>query len=201
MKIAILATVVIACGVMGVWISVGAVASEGQAAPAADGGVVGDPPNAEEAPREIAVWLCPVDEPGEALEFYGRVLDEGGRPLAKASVIAYGTDETGRYVRGGADAGRNPRLRGVAVTDAGGWYRFRTIKPGAYPESDDPAHIHMHIDAAVHRHMYRSFWFEGDPRVTASKRRSLDRETVIVPLDKRDDGVWTFRHDIRLLGG
>jgi hypothetical protein len=153
----------------------------------------------EEPYKGIAVAMCPDDEPGEKLEFYGRVLDERGNPLPRASVIAYNTDATGVYVPRGS-ASRTPRINGVAVTNADGWYRFRTIRPGAYPNSDDPRHIHLHIDAAVHQHTYRTLWFEDDPLLTPSKLRSLDRETVIVPLRKRSDGVWTTRLDVRLNG-
>jgi protocatechuate 3,4-dioxygenase beta subunit len=155
---------------------------------------------AEEEPhKEMAVAMCSEDEPGEKLEFYGRVLDEHGNPLPKASVIAYNTDATGLYVPRGSES-RSPRINGVAVTNADGWYRFRTIRPGGYPNSDDPQHIHLHIDAAVHQHTYRTLWFEDDPRLTPAKRRSLDSETVVVPLRKRDDGVWTTRFDVRLGG-
>lgn len=153
----------------------------------------------EEPAKEIAVAMCPEDEPGEQLEFYGRVLDERGQPLPKASVIAYNTDATGLYVPRG-NPSRTPRIRAVAVTNDDGWYRFRTVRPGGYPDTDDPQHIHLHIDAAVHKHTYRTLWFENDPRVTPAKRRALDRETVIVPLRKRDDGVWTTRLDVRLEG-
>lgn len=157
---------------------------------------------AEQEPyREQAVWLCDRDEPGERLEVYGRVRDEHGQPLARASVIAYATDRQGLYVpAGSARKQRLPRLRAVAVTDDDGFYRFATVKPGPYPHSDDPAHVHLHIDAAVHAHTYRTLWFEGDPRITDRKRASLDKETVIVPLRQRDDGVLTCRHDVQLEG-
>lgn len=153
----------------------------------------------EEPYKEIAVAMCPDEEPGERLEFYGRVLDEHGNPLPKASVIAYNTDAQGLYVKAGSTS-RTPRINAVAVTNADGWYRFRTIRPGGYPNTDDPQHIHLHIDAAVHKHTFRTLWFEDDPRLTPAKRRSLDSETVIVPLRKRGDGVWTTRYDVRLEG-
>ena len=152
-----------------------------------------------EASKAVAVPMCTEAEPGEKLQFYGRVLDEHGKPLPKASVIAYGTDMTGLYVPRGSTS-RIPRISAVAVTNADGWYRFSTIRPGPYPHTDDPQHIHMHIDAAVHQHTYRTLWFEDDPRLTPAKRRALDGETVIVPLHKRDDGVWTTRFDVRLEG-
>ncbi len=153
----------------------------------------------EEPYREIGVAMCSSDEPGEPLEFYGRVLDEKGLPLAKASVIAYNTDTSGHYAPRGSE-NRTPRIRGVAITNEDGWYRFKTIKPGYYPDADDPQHIHLHIDAAVHFHTYRTLWFEGDPKITKTKRDSLDAETVIVPLRRKDDGVWTVRYDVKLEG-
>lgn len=171
-----------------------AVEPRAAAAPGHDG----SPP-----PAWVAIVpLAEVGEPGDKLEFYGRVFDERGVPLARASVIAYGTDTTGVYVPPArqAEFGRSPRLRGVAITDQDGWFRFSTVRPGPYPDAGDPAHIHLHIDAAVHQHMYRTIWFEGDPLITASRRASMDSETVIEPIRKRDDGVWVFRHDIRLSG-
>ena len=59
----------------------------------------------------------------------------------------------------------------------------------------------MHVDAAVHRLSYVTFMFEDDPFVTAAMRRGDDGESVVVTPRKRDDGVWTFHHDIRLRGG
>jgi protocatechuate 3,4-dioxygenase beta subunit len=163
-------------------------------AAAADAAVVD-----EEAPPEIAVALCGPDEPGEPLELYGRVLDEHGKPLPRAAVIAYGTDVTGLYVPQGSES-RTPRLNGVAVTNEDGWFRFRTIRPGRYPGTGAPQHIHLHIDAAVHQHTYRTVWFENDPVVTSANRQSLDSETVIIPLERRADGVWSGRLDVQLEG-
>ncbi len=152
----------------------------------------------EEPFAETAVRMCADQEPGEPMEFFGRVLDEQGLPLPKAAVIAYNTDATGLYVPTGSST-RTPRIRGVAVTDDNGWYRFRTIRPAGYPNTDDPQHIHMHADAAVHAQRYVTVWFDDDPRLTPEKRTKLDAETVIVTPRKRD-GVWIFRQDIRLRG-
>ncbi len=159
---------------------------------AADG--VAAPP----APPE-AVVLCPADEPGERIVFSGRVLDMDGRPLGDAAVVAYGTDAEGNYAPP-ASGTRVPRLRGVAVTDEAGGYAFETVYPGGYPGRDDPSHIHLTVTAPMHEVTYVTFWFEGDPRLTAAKRRRLDAETVIVRLERGADGRRGFRHEIRLRG-
>jgi protocatechuate 3,4-dioxygenase beta subunit len=145
------------------------------------------------------VALCAAGEKGEKLTFSGRVFDESGQPLPKASVIAYQTDATGLYVPRGSST-RNPRLRAVAITDDQGRYSFTTIRPGPYPGTGDPEHIHLHVDAAVHVHTYVTFWFDDDPLVTDAKRRNLDRETVIVKRQRDTHGTWSFTHDIRLKG-
>ncbi len=148
------------------------------------------------APKSL---MCGEDESGEKLEHYGHILDERGNPLPKAMAIAYSTDAEGLYVPRGS-LGRSPRIHGVAATDADGWYRFRTIRPGGYPGSDDPQHVHLHIDAAVHRHTCRTMWFDDDPCLTADIRRSLDAETKIISLRKHGSSLLAARLDVRLEG-
>lgn len=141
--------------------------------------------------------MCAESEPGERLAFFGRVRDERGRPLAKAAVLAYSTGVDGLYVPKGSDD-PIPRICAVAVTNAEGWYHFSTIKPAPYPGGTDPAHIHLHVDAALHQHTYVTFWFEGDPLITPRLRSRMDKETVIVRPAPDAQGVPCFRHDITL---
>src|SRR6188508_2154675 len=108
-------------------------------------------------PPAHMVSLCGSDEPGEKLEFWGRVLDYRGRPLSKAAVVAYHTDRTGLYNLPSAGT-RVPRLRGVCVTDEAGRFGFTSIRPAAYPNGNDPAHIHMVITAPAHQMRYVEYW-------------------------------------------
>ncbi len=154
----------------------------------------------EQPPFDVApVAMCETSEPGERIDFFIRVLDENGRPLEKAAIIAYSTDIHGLYVPRG-HPNRNPRIRAVGATDENGWCRFTSIKPGAYPSSDVPAHIHLHVDAPVHRLRYLEVWFEGDPKVTPALRRNMSDETIIVEPERNADGAWTFAHEVRLRG-
>src|SRR5437867_8805596 len=82
----------------------------------------------EPAVASDTVALCAPDEPGEKLVFNGRILDYEGRPLEKASIVAYHADRQGLYNPPEAKT-RVPRLRGVAVTDRRGGFRFATIRP------------------------------------------------------------------------
>lgn len=157
-----------------------------------------------QAPSGIAthapsVALADSTEPGERLLFSGRVLDDAGYPLSGAAVVAYQADRTGRYNPPGAGT-RVPRLRGTAVTDTAGEFSFSTVRPGAYPEGNEPAHLHLEITAPAHPVRHVTFWFADDPLVTPAQRRRADRdaEIVIVQLLHGPSGEWTFRYDIAL---
>jgi protocatechuate 3,4-dioxygenase beta subunit len=144
--------------------------------------------------------ICGPEEQGERLRFTGRVLDYRGQPLSEAAVIAYHTDRTGLYNPPNGPT-RVPHLRAVAVTDSAGRFGFSTIRPGGYPRSSEPAHIHMMVAAPAHHPRYVDIWFDDDPRVTDSHRKQAggaDDVLVIVKLARDAGGAWTFSHDIAL---
>jgi protocatechuate 3,4-dioxygenase beta subunit len=107
--------------------------------------------------------IAPDSEPGTPLVIHGRaVADDGRTPLANAVVFAYHTDRTGVYDRPGA-APHSWRLRGWARTDAEGRFEFRTIRPGAYPNTNIKAHVHFTLYAADGaRYHAGELQFEGD---------------------------------------
>lgn len=155
-------------------------------------------PSAAAVQAEAAI-LADADEPGERLEFRGRVLNAQGEPVAGTSILAWQTDVTGLYNRPGENM-QEPRLRADAITDENGGFRFSTIRPGAYPDGGNPQHIHLTIRAPGHDLMYTTYWFDDDPILTPELRNNLDGETVIIALSQDEDGTWTFSHDIRLEG-
>lgn len=69
------------------------------------------------------------DEPGEPLVIEGTVRDLEGKPAAGIIVYAHHTNAVGIYPR--ADT-RHGRIRGWAKSDSSGFYRFETVRPGAY---------------------------------------------------------------------
>jgi protocatechuate 3,4-dioxygenase beta subunit len=153
-----------------------------------------------EPPSQL-VPLSGPEEPGEKLEFWGRVLDYRGRPLSKAAVVAYHTDRTGLY--NSPDGGtRVPRLRGVSVTDEAGRFGFTSIRPAAYPNGSDPAHIHMVVTAPAHQMRYVEYWFSDDPLVTKSHRERADQDPALVIVQLSGDAKqgWKFSNDIQLEG-
>ncbi len=110
---------------------------------------------------------------GERIIVGGRVLDTNGKPLAHTLIEIWQANAAGRYRHGNDthDAPLDPNFSGGGrtLTDAGGCYRFLTIKPGAYPWRNHPnawrpAHIHFSLfgQAFVSR-LVTQMYFPGDP--------------------------------------
>jgi protocatechuate 3,4-dioxygenase beta subunit len=114
--------------------------------------------------------VAPAGEPGEPLTVSGIVVGRGGAPVAGASLYIYQTDREGYYGVKPASDNRNPRLKLFLRSDAEGRWSFDTIKPGSYPASRVPAHIHFEVAAAGHPPKIFEIVFEGDPFVTAEMR-------------------------------
>jgi protocatechuate 3,4-dioxygenase beta subunit len=146
--------------------------------------------------------LVPVSEAGEPLEVRG-VIRSGGSPVADASIYVYQTDRTGVYSSAGGNAtlgdSLNPRIFGYVKTDAEGRYAFRTIRPGAYPVSGPPAHIHYEISARGFEEKFTEIMFGDCARMTADIRTSARRQGFPVVEPRRDDrGVWQVSADFDL---
>ena len=126
-----------------------------------------------------AARIAPSEEPGQALRITGTVFGTDGSPAPGVIVYAYHTDASGIYPRGpqrrGQAASRHGRLRGWAMTDAMGRYRFDTIRPGGYPGTDIPAHVHMHvIEPGRCSYYIDEILFDDDPRLSVEKRRQVE---------------------------
>jgi protocatechuate 3,4-dioxygenase, beta subunit len=112
---------------------------------------------------------------GERTIVHGRVLDENGRGVPNTLVEVWQANASGRYRHkndtyfGAID----PNFGGCGrmITDAEGYYVFRTIKPGAYPfrnyvNSWRPAHIHFSLfGSGFAQRLITQMYFEGDPLI------------------------------------
>jgi protocatechuate 3,4-dioxygenase beta subunit len=110
--------------------------------------------------------LAPQSEPGDRLSVNGIVVDTGGSPVAGASLYVYQTDREGYYGVKPASDSNNPRLKLFLRSDAKGAWSFDTIKPGSYPGSRNPAHIHFEVSAPGRANRIFEIVFEGDPFLT-----------------------------------
>jgi len=152
-----------------------------------------------DAPSKITI--AGKQEQGERLIVAGRVFAQDGvTALAGASVYVYHTDVKGYYSPGVND-NRNPRLRGYMRTDAQGRYEFSTIKPGSYPNTRIPAHVHYVVTAAGYSERIFEIVFEGDPFLDDRVRREAVNEWSgfsLRRLDKDEQGAWRCTQDIKL---
>lgn len=192
-----------------------ALAAPSRAADAAPGreAIVGLPCEGCEAifagmPAQIGTEarIGPLGELGEPLGITGTVFDAAGKPARGIVVYAYQTDAEGHYppdeARRGQPGARHGRLRAWVKTDANGEYAFDTVRPGGYPGTDIPQHVHMHVlEPGRCTYYIDDLLFADDPRLTADKRASytLGRGGTGIAAPKKDDaGVWQVRRDIRL---
>ncbi len=119
---------------------------------------------------EWAARIAPAGEPGTPMRIDGLVRDRAGKPAAGIIVYAYQTDAGGLYPAG---SNRHGRLKGWARTDANGRYRFDTIRPGGYPDTTIPQHVHMHvIEPGRGTYYIDDIVFTDDPRLTPEQRKS-----------------------------
>src|SRR6266446_4046525 len=106
---------------------------------------------------------------GQVLNVMGRVLNLKGDPIGGAKLEIWQANAHGRYTHP-ADANPaplDPNFEGFAVltTNSEGYYRFKTIKPGAYPtgpSSMRPPHIHLRLLAHMDE-LVTQMYFEGEP--------------------------------------
>ena len=115
------------------------------------------------------------DPVGERIIVHGRVLDENARPVPNTLVEIWQANAGGRYRHKNDTylAPIDPNFGGCGrtVTDADGYYVFRTVKPGAYPfrnyvNSWRPAHIHFSLfGSGFAQRLITQMYFEGDPLI------------------------------------
>jgi protocatechuate 3,4-dioxygenase beta subunit len=140
--------------------------------------------------------IAPKTEAGAPLAIDGVVQDSRGAPAANVIVYGYHTNRGGIYPAAG---NRHGTLKGWAITDAQGRYRFDTIRPGAYPGRTIPEHVHMHvIEPGVGTYYIDELRFLDDPLLTAANRRSDERAGNGLVMPARRDGAWHASRDITL---
>jgi protocatechuate 3,4-dioxygenase beta subunit len=106
---------------------------------------------------------------GQVLNVMGRVLNVAGEPVRNATVEVWQANAYGRYTHPSDvnPAPLDPNFDGSAqlTTDSQGCYRFKTIKPAAYPAGPNlirPAHIHFQVSGRQDR-LVTQMYFENDP--------------------------------------
>ena len=138
---------------------------------------------------------------GAAIEVVGTVSDGDGVPVGDAMLEFWQADAAGRYA--GAEAGlrANAPFRGFArvATDADGFFRLQTVKPGS-ADANAP-HIAVSVlGRGLLNRLYTRVYFADEPA------NASDPALALVPAERRSTliasqeapGRWRF--DIRLQG-
>ena len=155
---------------------------------------------------------------GEKMIVAGRLLDADGRAIRRSLVEIWQANASGRYAHPGDthDAPLDPNFIGVGrtFTDDDGWYRFVTIKPGAYPWANHafawrPQHIHFSLlgNAPVQR-LVTQMYFPGDPLLpldpvynSVPDEKARARMVAALALETGIEGIALgYRFDIVLAG-
>ncbi len=141
-------------------------------------------------------------EPGQPMIISGRIFAPDGKtPLEGITLFVYQTDASGNYsTTSGNGDHRNTRIHGSMRTNADGKYEFRTIKPGSYPRTRNPAHIHAYVSGPG----YPEYWideylFDDDPFVEQDVRNRLGNKgtfSSVLKLTKESDGILRGVRDI-----
>jgi protocatechuate 3,4-dioxygenase, beta subunit len=151
---------------------------------------------------------------GQVIYMAGRVVNRHGKPVPAAQMEIWQANSHGRYTHQSDDheLQLDPNFDGYArlVTDAEGRYRFKTIKPGPYPDDGAGAmrapHIHFEVTGRVNR-LVTQLYFAGDPlnekdrflATAAANRGRLIVELSPLPGDK--EKALTANWDIVLHDG
>jgi protocatechuate 3,4-dioxygenase beta subunit len=154
---------------------------------------------------------------GQVIHLMGRVLDANGAPIAGARLEIWQANSKGRYAH---PADRNPAPLdpnfqgfGAQRTDADGQYRFKTIKPAAYPVNPmnpsrvRPPHIHFDVSGKDSR-LVTQMYFPGETdnpgdvifgRLSAGEQRAVTA-SVAPPTPGMERDSLLVRWDIVLVG-
>ena len=147
---------------------------------------------------------------GEITNLVGTVKDSDGNPLKDLVVEIWQCDANGVYLHS-KDSGRRPEKQdknfqgfGRFTTAKSGEYRFRTIKPVAYPGRPSP-HIHVKVKQGDRELLTTQCFIRGNPGNSRDQifkeLNKEERELVqidFVPVPDSKIGELTAKFDIVL---
>lgn len=156
--------------------------------------------------KAVRTPMVPRGEAGEKLRVAGSTVDAQGKPLAGVLVYAYQTSAKGWYsdraphISGDSGDVKHARLFAYTLSDANGAFALDTVRPGGYPRSTLPCHIHIHFEHAALQTRVTEILFDDDPRLIESERAQLRSQGFVIVVPKlASDGVWDCDPVFRLV--
>src|SRR5262249_22163829 len=145
------------------------------------------------------VTLVTEKEHGDPLIVSGVVRSADGTPVPGAIIYVHHTDAHGRYSAKETGGAANPRLFAYLRSSSDGGYEFRTIRPGGYPDSKIPQHIHYEVMAPGHRNFGGEILFADDPRLKDEERIRAEQSRAVVLVKREKGGVQRCTFDVTLI--
>ena len=143
--------------------------------------------------------------PGRKIKIIGTVKNTNVKPITDALVYLYHTDARGWYA---ADAPhvsmnegdmRHARLFGYVKTDKDGKFELHTIKPSGYPQSDLPAHIHIHVEASGYQAVVTEFLFDDDERLVGKIRENSSRNNFMISKPEKTESPFAQKFSYSII--
>jgi protocatechuate 3,4-dioxygenase beta subunit len=150
---------------------------------------------------------------GEVIYVMGRVLNMKGEPVRGAQLEIWQANAAGRYTHPSDQnpAPLDPNFGGYATiqSDAEGRYRFKTVKPGAYPVGGGwvrPPHIHFDVRGKANRLVTQMYFAqeplnEKDPLLQQSWAKESLIAQVLPPTAQEEPDARLVVWDIVLIQG
>ena len=85
--------------------------------------------------------------------------------MPNASLYVFQTDARGYYAPVNQRAENEARIHGYLRTDRSGEFEVTTIRPGGYPNSTLPEHVHFFVNANGYDERVFEIVFSDDPRM------------------------------------
>ena len=145
---------------------------------------------------------------GQVTNIGGRVLDVGGKPMAGVRIEIWQVNGYGRYHHEGDDSDKplDPNFQGygTVASDENGGYRFRTVRPLAYPGR--APHIHFALTRQDFGSFTTQMYVAGAPEnerdfLLSRIRDRRARERLVVALAPGAAGELAGQFDIVLGAG
>lgn len=152
---------------------------------------------------------------GEVIYVQGVVKDQSCVAVPGVLVEIWQACATGKYNHPSDPntAALDPDFQywGKATTNAEGFYRFRTILPGAYPAGGSwirPPHIHFKVHKLGYMELITQLYFSGNQLnakdLILSRLPKTEQDKVVVPLKQTSDLEYPVAHfdiSIEKIGG
>ena len=139
----------------------------------------------------------------------GRITDTSGNPVENAAIDLWQANARGRYrhPRDPNPQSLDPNFQGWAIINSGkdGKFRFKTVKPGAYPASKTwvrPPHIHFKISRRGHDPLITQMYFPEEKLNEADlllrNKKASERPLMIAKSIGQEGKIAIYQYNIVL---